>query len=158
MDELCSIFQNLAVEDVQTYIRSGNVVFRSKNTLDDTFSEKVSNDIEALRGFKPAVFILSLAEFEGAVRANPFKNNDGKLVHFYFLKEKTENYDLAQLHLFKSPTEDFSLIDKVFYLYTPDGFQSSKVARKVEKAIDMPMTARNLNTVNKMHGLVTFHG
>lgn len=39
---------------------------------------------------------------------------------------------------------------KVFYLHTPEGFRTSKLAGLVDRAIDAVMTARNWNTVRKL--------
>lgn len=154
MGELISIFQSFDVENVQTYIRSGNVVFQSKNKLESCFSEKISKAIENYKNFRPTAFILSSTKLNKAIKANPFNDINGKYIHFYFIKEEPENNDFNQLHAVKSPTEDFRCIGSVFYLHTPDGFENSKIARKVEKIINLPMTARNLNTVSKVQELV----
>ena len=45
----------------------------------------------------------------------------------------------------------FRLIGSVLYLYAPDGIGRSKLAEKIGKALPgTDLTARNLNTINKL--------
>jgi uncharacterized protein (DUF1697 family) len=44
----------------------------------------------------------------------------------------------------------FRGINKVFYLYAPDGIGRSRLAAKVEKALGVTVTARNWRTVNEI--------
>jgi uncharacterized protein (DUF1697 family) len=48
----------------------------------------------------------------------------------------------------------FRLLDRVFYLYAPEGIGRSKLAMKVEKTLGVAVTARNWRTVNKMMEMV----
>jgi len=85
----------------------------------------------------------------------PFSSDEGKLLHFCFLSEMPKEPDLESLEALKSESEEFRLINKVFYLYAPDGVGRSKLAAKVEKAMGVPVTARNWNTVRKIRSLIT---
>ena len=87
-----------------------------------------------------------------AVSRNPFPATDEqhKTLHFYFLESAPPHPDLASLDALKSATEQFTLIDSVFYLHAPDGIGRSKLAVKVERALGVPATARNWRTVNKL--------
>lgn len=154
MDELVAILKRLGMKNIQTYIQSGNAIFQCKNNLKSTFSENISSSIENSRGFRPSVILLSFAELEGAIKANPFNTADGKLLHFFFMKDTNQSADLKNLSAIKLPSEEFRLIKNVFYLYTPDGFRYSKVARKIEKAMNVPVTARNWNTVKKIQEMI----
>jgi len=55
----------------------------------------------------------------------------------------------------KTPTERYKLIDKVYYLHTPDGFGKSKLAARCEKLLGVPATARNWRTVKKILEMIT---
>jgi len=154
MRELVEIFENLELENVRTYIQSGNVVFQSKKHLPAGFSTDISLAIENLKGFKPGVLLLSPKEFQTAIDECPFSSDEGKLLHFFFLSEMPEDPDLECLEALKSETEEYRLINKVFYLYAPDGIGRSKLVAKVGKAMGVPGTARNWNTVRKIHSLV----
>jgi uncharacterized protein (DUF1697 family) len=101
--------------------------------------------------FKPAVFILNRADFKKAEANNPFQNENGKTIHFFFLEEDPKSINYELLDSLKGGSEEYQVIEKVFYLYAPDGIGRSKLVEKIGKAFPgVTMTARNLNTINKL--------
>ena len=55
------------------------------------------------------------------------------------------------LESLKVPSEKYKLVGNVLYLYAPDGIGRSKLVEKMGKAFSkVAMTARNLNTINKL--------
>ncbi|MEZ5045214.1 MAG: DUF1697 domain-containing protein [Saprospiraceae bacterium] len=146
MKELTRLMEASGFTKVKTYIQSGNVVFQSSTKPKDEISELIEQHF----GFKPYAFILSTADFKAAVANNPYQTDVGKTVHFFFCEEEpTINY--ALLEELKADSEEYKLIDKVFYLYAPDGIGRSKLVEKMGKAFTkVTMTARNLNTINKL--------
>lgn len=50
-------------------------------------------------------------------------------------------------------TEQLVLRNGVLYLYTPDGFGRSEVAKALDKVLKVPLTARNWNTVLKLQAM-----
>jgi len=154
MRELIEILENLELENVRTYIQSGNVVFQSTKHLSAGFSTDISLAVENLKGFRPGVLLFSPNEFRAAIDECPFSIDEGKLLHFFFLNEVPEEPDLESLEALKSETEEYRLVNNVFYLYAPDGIGRSKLVAKVGKAMGVPGTARNWNTVRKILSLV----
>jgi uncharacterized protein (DUF1697 family) len=61
--------------------------------------------------------------------------------------------DLETLESIKTKSEQFKLVNQVFYLYAPDGIGRSKLAAKVEKVLGVAVTARNWRTVNEIMSL-----
>ena len=96
------------------------------------------------------MILLDAEELWQAIEANPFNATDGKTLHLFFLGSLPDKPDLAGLMKVKAKSEAFKLINKVFYLYTPDGVGRSKLAAKVEKGLGVAVTARNWNTVTKL--------
>ncbi len=151
MKELVKLLEANGFVNVKTYIQSGNVVFQYTTKPQDEMGQL----IEEKFGFKPAVFILSKAELKKAVANNPFQNDHGKTIHFFFLKEDPSKIDYELLDSLKSESEAYQLIEKVFYLYAPDGIGRSKMVEKIGKAFPgVTMTARNLNTINKLMEMI----
>ena len=153
MRELIETLENLGLENVRTYIQSGNVVFQSTEINTVELSTEISIAVEDKKGFRPGVLLLSPKEFQSAIDKCPFSSDEGKFLHFSFLGAEPEEPDLESLDAVRSKTEEFRLIDKVFYLYAPDGIGRSKLVSKVEKALGVPLTSRNWNTVRKVHSL-----
>lgn len=69
---------------------------------------------------------------------------------YIFWLPRPQNPDLKTLDRIKQDNEQFELVDKVFYLYAPDGIGRSKLAERVEKALGVAVTARNWRTVCKI--------
>jgi|TARA_B100001971_G_C18261300_1_gene587115 uncharacterized protein (DUF1697 family) len=149
MRDLIPMLEDLGLEDVSTYIQSGNVVFRRKKKQIAELPDEIGLSVEAVKGFKPQVLILDLVELQSAIAGNPFDISDGKSLHFFFLDEAPNKPDLESLSAVQAITEKYELIDKVLYLYAPDGVGRSKLAAKISGALGVPVvTARNWNTVS----------
>jgi uncharacterized protein (DUF1697 family) len=154
MKDLVEILEGMGCEKVKTYIQSGNVVFRSKKKQANKIAGEISSKISESHGFEPKVLLLEISELHDAIENNPFKTEDGKALHFFFLNFHPNNPDLERLMALKAKSEEFKLHKKVFYLYAPDGVGRSKLAAKVEQCMGIPVTARNWNTVSKLIFLV----
>lgn len=152
MKELVAVLEYLGARSVKTYIQSGNAVFVSPEQDSSLLANKIRSEIKKRRGFEPMVLLLELKDLEQAVRDNPFPEavTDPKALHASFLAFAPEKPDLGLLESLKIESERFQLIDKVFYLYAPDGVGRSKLAAKAEKLLGAPMTDRNWRTVCKI--------
>ena len=152
MKELVGILKGLEGSAVRTYIQSGNVVFEHAQTKPETLAQNVKQAIAQARGFAPAVMILEPTQLKDALKNCPFDLSDaqGKTIHFFFFSEQPKNPKLDSLEAVKASSEAFELGKGVFYLKAPDGIGRSKLAAKIEKALGVDTTARNLNTVRKL--------
>lgn len=159
MRELVEILAGIGCTDAKTYIQSGNVVFRSASAAAGLAGE-MSAAIARVRGFKPHVLVLERSELKRAVGNNPYPEGDSdpKALHLGFLDSVPSNPDLPGLEALKAQTERFELIDRVFYLYAPDGVGRSKLAARSEKALGVAMTDRNWKTVGKLMSLLEAQG
>ncbi|MEZ4594346.1 MAG: DUF1697 domain-containing protein [Chloroflexota bacterium] len=152
MKELKAILAELELAEVQTYIQSGNVIFQTDRTDLAALAREIEAAIEQSYGFAPKTVLLELADLVTAVSNNPYPTTDEqhKTLHFYFLAAAPQNPDLAALTAIQLESEQFTLIDSVFYLYAPEGIGRSKLAAKVERALGVPATARNWRTVSTL--------
>ena len=150
MKELAALMRECGYADIRTYIQSGNVMFSAPTTSDPDISRLIENKF----GFKPEVLILSCADLEAAIANNPYSEAAGNQCHFGFCKSMPTDINTTKLNELKAPTEEFVVLDRVFYLYAPDGIGRSKLAAKIESCMGVPVTSRNLNTVNKLWGMV----
>ncbi len=156
MKELSALLTDMGLRDVQTYIQSGNVMFRCDIKSKATLAAKISAVIKAQHGFAPHVLLLDAAEIRKAIAGNPYPKAVAvpKSLHLFFLDEVPTHPDLLALEAIRTDSERFKLAGKVFYLHTPDGFGPSKLAARVEKLLGVAATARNWNTVCKLAEMV----
>lgn len=154
MNELVEILESMGFENVQTYIQSGNVVFQSRKKAGSKDAADISNRVLEKKGFEPSVLLLGEKDLQNAIANNPFPTDSGKALHFFFMKSLPEEPDIQKLESLKTDSEEIALHAGVFYLYAPEGIGRSKLAANVEKALGVPGTARNWNTVNKLMSMV----
>jgi uncharacterized protein (DUF1697 family) len=153
MKQFASALEKAGLTDVRTYIQSGNVVFRAKETRAAALSALIERCVEKVAGFSAAVQVIPVEELRKAARDNPFLDAasvDHKSVHLFFLLEKAPASGLATLEALKTDHEDFTLKGGVFYLYSRDGLSASKLAEKAGRLLGARATARNWRTVSKL--------
>lgn len=152
MKDLVSVLEALGCSNVKTYIQSGNAVFTSSHEDRGQLEARISDAIESRFGFRPNTMVLSLEQIEKAVERNPFHEAaaDPKTLHLYFLASEAPNPDLDGLAVLRANDERFALDGQVFYLHAPAGIGRSKLAAGVERALGVPVTARNWRSVMKI--------
>ena len=156
MADLKDNLQSIKLKNVRTYIQSGNVVFESVAKSATTLARKITDIVAEKHGFAPVVVVISANQLLDAIQSNPFAQEAGiaKSLHFFFLKKSCSDPDLQGMEAIKKPSEQFQLLGDVFYLFTPDGFHSSKLAARVERLLGVVTTARNFRTVQKLMDMV----
>lgn len=147
MADLRSLLAEIGLQDVRTYIQSGNVAFRSKTSDRTTLGQMIAAAVEDRYAFAPDVMVRTSKELANALDANPFQEADPNRRHLWFLAEVPVDPDLDALGALAAPSERYALLDDVFYLHAPEGIGRSKLAARVERALGVAATARNARTV-----------
>ena len=152
MKALGDTLSSMGLQNIRTYIQSGNVVFSTPRRSAAKLASEVEQQIDDRHGFRPAVLLLSHDELAAAASANPYASVDAepKTVHMWFLASRPDHPDIAGMNALKSPSEQFALKGAVFYLYAPDGIGRSKLAAKAERLLGVAGTGRNWRTVQKL--------
>jgi uncharacterized protein (DUF1697 family) len=143
MADLKVSFEALGLADVETYVRSGNVVFSGKAT-EAALEKRIAADF----GRSYDVMLRTAADLRRIAKACPFPTEDGKRVHVMFLDTKPQ---AVELDPGRSPGDEFAVQGSEVFIYTPNGFGRSKLAPSwFEKGLGVRGTARNWNTVLKL--------
>ena len=147
MAELRAMCEAAGFTDVRTYIASGNVVLRSAST-----ARQVQATLEAAladyAGKPVAVLVRTAAEMAAVLDANPFADAAPNRVMVIFLDQPPPPDALHQAS--GQAGEQLALGRREIYVHYPDGMGDSKLKISGAKA----GTARNLNTVAKLVGMV----
>jgi uncharacterized protein (DUF1697 family) len=156
MKALSALLTDIGLRDVQTYIQSGNVVFRCDVKNRAALAAKISAAIKAQHGFAPHVLLLEAAELKKAMSDNPYPVAVAvpKSLHLFFLDEVPKHPDLKALDAIKADSERYKLTGKVFYLHAPEGVGRSRLAARAEKLLGVAVSGRNWNTVCKLAEMV----
>lgn len=149
------ILEALKFEDAKTYIATGNAVFRSRSANRERLARDIQGGINDARGFAPKALLLTPDELDAAIANNPYRKAESEptSLHLTFLSDVPADPDLAELESLRTGRETFTLKDRVFYVYTPDGAGRSKLFARIEKSLGVWGTARNWRTVCKVRAL-----
>jgi uncharacterized protein (DUF1697 family) len=155
MEALRKSFESIGLKNVQTYIQSGNVIFKAGKSSVDALGKKIEKQITSDFGFSSLTILRSQDELGTIVKMNPFLKQAGvspEKLHVIFLSESPENDILKQLKgLTKAPDESCCLGQEI-YLHLPNGFaRSSMMNNPVERKFLVQATTRNWRTVNNIY-------
>jgi uncharacterized protein (DUF1697 family) len=152
MDALRSLCGSLGLKDVQTYVQSGNIVFRAEERNLARLGERIEDAIEGKFGFRPGVVLRTAPELRDVIARNPFAKrpgiHPGKLLVAFFNEEPGED-DYGLLQRTKADGEEVRGNGREVYLYFPNGAGRSKLFAATGKLKKLG-TARNWNTVTKL--------
>jgi uncharacterized protein (DUF1697 family) len=161
MAELKSLYEALGFEKVETYVQSGNVVFKTTQSDAVVLAALIQAQIERSFGLVVSVFTREPSDFQRILRSNPFlmgRNEDPTKLHVTFLYRTPK---AAQWEALKSPpgvTDEFFPGEREIYLFCPNGYGRTKLSNTFfEKKLSIPATTRNWNTVQALFKLATEH-
>jgi uncharacterized protein (DUF1697 family) len=148
MKSLAELFRQAGAEDIQTYIQSGNVVFRAAHP--DKTAAQVCSQIAEQFNLKVPVVIRSAKELANTIAANPFlqKGIDPSWLHVLFLADQPSSEQIAKLDPTRSSPDEFALIGRDIYLHLPNGAARTKLtAVYFDATLKTTGTQRNWRTV-----------
>lgn len=141
----------LGLNDVATYIQSGNAVFRADGRS-AALAAKISDAVMRGFGFRADVLVMRKQDLAAAIAHNPFPDaeTDPARLHLYFGFGEIDAYDPTALSELATQGEEFETRGRVFYLHTPNGIGRSQLAAKLGRFIKTPMSARNFRSCRKI--------
>ncbi len=151
---------------VTTYIQSGNVVVGHPSGDAETAAAHVRSVIATSFGIDVPAIGVSARHWRELADANPFPDEqDAKRVHAIVLPTTPDEAVLAAVAVRQAASDDkgrrdvVTVIGRVAYLHTPDGFGTSDLAKALAAGRG-PLadgTARNWATVTALLALVEEH-
>jgi uncharacterized protein (DUF1697 family) len=153
MKELAELFTAAGCRDVQTYIQSGNVVFRAATGAAAKIPRLIAAGIFDRFGFKSPVVLRSSDEMQAVVAENPFLANlasdDG--LHVMFLADVPAADAVTALDPGRSPGDTYLVRGREIYLHLPNGAGVSKLTNAYfDSKLATVSTGRNWRTVTKL--------
>ncbi|HEY1985854.1 MAG TPA: DUF1697 domain-containing protein [Terracidiphilus sp.] len=160
MASLRELLQTLGYRNVQTYIQSGNAVFEAPGPAPQV-STAIAAALEKLTGAPVGVMIRTHQQLARVIDENPFAAEaaeNGAKVHVGFLAAPAAAAAQEGLnrvvHQYPKRRDRFHLSGDTLYLHLPDGAAETKFSGKtMDRALGVAATARNWNTVLKLHAM-----
>jgi uncharacterized protein (DUF1697 family) len=141
---------------VQTYIQSGNVVFRAAAKTAAAFPRALKERIKKDFGFETTLILRTADEMRAVTLNNPYfkPGVDTRFLHVTFLADEPNLTQVVKLNPVCVDDEAFSLRGKEIFLYLPNGSGRSKMAAYgFDKILHTVGSTRNWQTVNKLLAL-----
>ena len=144
--------QELNFSDVQTYIQSGNAVFKYKKNTPKVLENKIAKKILEEYGFELIVIVKTPNELKDVIKNNPFKKDkDLNRLYVTFLSDVPTSDNLENLKGIDHSPEEYVLKGKTIYFYSPHGYGKAKMNNNFfEHKLKVAATTRNWKTVNKL--------
>lgn len=153
MDALRALYESLKFTGCQTFIQSGNVIFKTKERNLAKLSSQIQTAIERSFGFRPDVILRTSDELRDVIARNPFAKRrgiePGKLV-VTFLASVPAPETRDNLLKLKTDPDELHIDGRELYIYFPNGMGRSKLWSLIERTLKISGTGRNWNSVTKM--------
>ena len=153
MPDLRELYVSVGFTAVQTYIQSGNAIFRYMETEAGNLSGIISNAIHQAFNLDVAVVVRSAAEWKLVIERMPYPHLSAETIHVIFLSTKPSGIvPVCTPEDEKRSAGKWYALSKEIYLHCPQGFSKFKFPSAfTEKNLGVYTTTRNWETVLKLY-------
>lgn len=151
MPRLREVFESLGHADVQTVLRSGNVVYTGSTPVDKA-AKQIETALEEQCGLSSSVLVLTAARLARIAEANPLLDLSSDPARLLV----TVLYDPADAKRLTAPDPESIAPDvlrvgkEAVYQWLPNGISKSRVPSAFWKPAKAPVTGRNWRTIGKL--------
>jgi uncharacterized protein (DUF1697 family) len=154
MQELRTLCAALKLRDAQTYVQSGNIVFRTDERDLPALTKKIENGIARKFGFRPVVVLRTVAQMRDVIARNPFAKRGGiepSRLLVTFLSGQPSAEAREKVRAMKTEPEEVWVDAREVYIYFPNGMARPKLSwPAIERVLQVIGTGRNWNSVTKL--------
>lgn len=153
MADLRTMYEELGLEKVKSYVQTGNVIFQS-NDNPATLVAQIEARIEVVFGFSADVQVYTVNDWRAIINDSPYLNDadkDRKRLLVTLLAEVPDSQRIQDLGEIDSANDEYHIRDQVIHMYCPEGYGRSKLSNNFwESKLKVRATTRNWNTMNKL--------
>ena len=150
MADLKRIFESFGLENVETFIQSGNVIFESKETSASVLEEQIERQMEMASGKRIQIFVRTMRDVIKMVSECPFQPKEGLAVYVTILDKTPSKKNVEALMGFRSDADDFLVKGNKAYNLRRNREKSIFTNHSVEQVLAVPGTTRNMTTIKKL--------
>ncbi len=157
MAELKELFEAIGLYEVQTYIQSGNVLFKSAEDR-ESLQKRIQQKFEGRFGFSSTVILRSAAQLEQITLNCPFSQEEIAEAELASEVESLYVALLSQLPLqerpeclevYSSEADRYGIVGSEVFILLSHSIRKSKLANNLQR-LDTAATVRNWKTINKL--------
>ncbi|MCV9388873.1 DUF1697 domain-containing protein [Reichenbachiella ulvae] len=150
MAELKETLASAGLQNVQTYIQSGNVIFESEESSEEA-ANRIEGAIYKAYNFDVPTLVFEQNYLQNVIDQNPFlsKVDDPKKLYAIFLYDDLTQEGLDRLASAELGGDEYAIVDGVVYTCYHNGMGKAKMdINFIEKKLMVRATSRNWRTVN----------
>lgn len=153
MDRLRALFEELGFGGVTTFIASGNVVFETAEGDAAALEGRIEAHLRKALGYAVDTFVRATEEVAAVAEHSPFPGDgaEGATLYVLFLKSEPGAEARKKVEALATEVDSFHLHGRELYWLARKKMSESAISgATLEKALGMPGTMRNVNTVRRM--------
>ena len=161
MATLQSLFEGDGFTNVETFIASGNIIFNAGGrTAPAALERRLETMLHAALGYAVATFLRTPAQLSAIAAHAPFSATDastaGHTIHVGFLRDAPPAAVADDMRARATAMDAFAMRERELYWLCRGRTTDSLVSwPKVEKALKLDLTMRNMTTVSKLSAKVS---
>ena len=158
MADLRRSLKGLGLEQIQTYIQSGNLFFITEEMPNQELEKRIVTRIKKDFDSEISCIVHTQKDWQKIINKNPFLQNpkkEEKYMHVSFLGKTPEDFKEKELRSKLREGEEIEFDSRAVYLYCPIGYGKTKLNNNfLENKLKVKATTRNWRTTGKLLQLV----
>lgn len=154
MEALRALYESLELREPQSYVQSGNIIFKTGERNLVRLAGRIEAAIEGSFGFRTDVILRTAADLRDAIARNPFRARpdiDPRKLLVTFLASDPGEQARENIRGLKTDPEELWIYGRELYVYFPNGMARPKLSwPRIEKTLKTPGTGRNWNSVTRL--------
>ncbi len=140
------------IGEVNTYIQSGNIVFKASEENTDVLENLIQQKIADHYGFEVSTIVLSKENLSSIIDSNPYAEEEIKRLHCCFFKTDPILENRQKLEIFDASPDAFTVGNSCMYICcATERYSKSNINNSVaEKILKIECTTRNWKTCTKL--------
>jgi len=151
MAELRTLLTKSGLDNVKTYIQTGNIIFQSNYISTQSLEDHIQKSIIDHFGFDVSVLVKTRGQLLTIFENCPF--SEEKKVNSYFaILSEVPNKDLVKEAYEKTyENEEYVILNNALYFYCANGYGNAKFSLNYfERKLKINATSRNYRTMAKL--------
>lgn len=158
MERLRELFSEAGFSDVATHVASGNVLFTSRRGGESAVEKRIEQALGAALGYEVAAFLRTPSEMETVAAREPFPAAAAASAHGQyvgFLKVPLRRDEVRLVEGVRTPNDDLRVQGReIHWLCRERSPKSIALPGRIERALRIPATFRNVTTVRSVAALL----
>jgi uncharacterized protein (DUF1697 family) len=149
MDRLRTICAGMGLDNVETFIASGNVVFDCSSRSTGPLEAAIEKQLKDALGYAVSTFVRTMPELTAIATHQPFDSGDGTL-YVGLLKQRPGRAGVRSVRALSNEIDELDVHGRELYWLVRKSFSASTVTGAGLEKIVGGATLRNISTIRRM--------